>query len=106
MLGSFLEEGAIESVPEIADSYDKIAGKILKEVNIEISAAASLNDRQKTQIMSVVQKYIDADSKVLVSEKVDPSLIAGFTLQIEDRFVDLTAKSSYDGLMGRVAEAQ
>jgi len=105
MLGSFMDEGVIATVPVIAESYDKLAGKILKEVNIEIAAAAPLSDRQKSQIMNVVQKYIDSDSKILLSEKVDTSLIAGFQLQIEDRFVDLTAKSSYDGLMSKVAAA-
>jgi len=61
-----------------------------------------LSDKQKAQILSVIQKYVDSDSKLLMTEKTDTSLIAGFQLLIEDRFVDMSAKRSLDNLMSKI----
>mmetsp|Transcript_26003 Transcript_26003/g.41854 ORF Transcript_26003/g.41854 Transcript_26003/m.41854 type:complete len:254 (+) Transcript_26003:2-763(+) len=102
LLGSFKDEGVVEEIPAIAEEVQKLIGKVLKEVNVEIVGAAPLTDKQKAQILSVIQKYVDSDSKLLLSEKTDTSLIAGFQLLIEDRFVDLSAKKSLDTLMSKI----
>jgi len=102
LLGSFKDEGVIEEVPIIAAEVEKLIGKVLKEVNVEIVGAAPLSDKQKAQILSVIQKYVDSDSKLLMTEKTDTSLIAGFQLLIEDRFVDMSAKRSLDNLMSKI----
>eukprot|EP00467_Chlorarachnion_reptans_P013599 CAMPEP_0114507908 /NCGR_PEP_ID=MMETSP0109-20121206/12286_1 /TAXON_ID=29199 /ORGANISM="Chlorarachnion reptans, Strain CCCM449" /LENGTH=223 /DNA_ID=CAMNT_0001686743 /DNA_START=165 /DNA_END=836 /DNA_ORIENTATION=+ len=103
LLGSYKDEGVLEQLPAIASEVEMLIGKVLKEVNVEIVAAAPLTDKQKAQILSVIQKYVASDAKLLLTEKVDTSLIAGFQLLIEDRFVDLSAKKSLDNLMSKVA---
>ena len=61
-----------------------------------------MSDRQKSQILGVVAKYVDKNANIMLSDKVDESLIAGFQLLIEDRFVDLSAKKSLDNLMDTI----
>ncbi len=102
MLGSFKDEGIIFDLPDIADKYEEMVAKILKEVKVHIIAASPLTDKQKTQIMGVIQKYVDKGSNIILSEKTDTSLIAGFQLFIEDRFVDLSAKKAVDGIMAKI----
>eukprot|EP00472_Partenskyella_glossopodia_P014831 CAMPEP_0197515342 /NCGR_PEP_ID=MMETSP1318-20131121/505_1 /TAXON_ID=552666 /ORGANISM="Partenskyella glossopodia, Strain RCC365" /LENGTH=222 /DNA_ID=CAMNT_0043063691 /DNA_START=127 /DNA_END=795 /DNA_ORIENTATION=- len=102
MLGSYFDEGVVEQTSDIADEVEALIRKVLKEVKVEIIAAAPLSDRQKSQILGVVSKYVDKNANIMLSDKVDESLIAGFQLLIEDRFVDLSAKKSLDNLMDTI----
>ncbi len=70
----------------IAESYLKI----LKEQNgiteVTLTSASPLDEATKTLILSKIKSL--TKDKVEVIDKVDESLIGGFTIQIEDQKVD------------------
>jgi len=56
-------------------------------------------------LLSIIQKYVDNDATLLLTEKVEANLIAGFQLMIGDRYVDLSAKKSVDSIMSKIPSA-
>ncbi|GAB5358172.1 hypothetical protein AAMO2058_000436000 [Amorphochlora amoebiformis] len=105
LLGSYMEEGVVLDLPAIAEEFEELASKVMREVKVEIVSAAPLSDRQKAQLLSIIQKYVDNDATLLLTEKVEANLIAGFQLMIGDRYVDLSAKKSVDSIMSKIPSA-
>ncbi len=104
LLGSFKDEGVLFDLPEIVDEFELMTKKVLKEINIDVVSPAELTDGQKLQILDVMKKYLDKDANIFMNEKIDKSLIAGFQLYIEDRFVDLSAKKSVDRILEKIPQ--
>uniref|UniRef100_A0A7S0CW79 Uncharacterized protein n=2 Tax=Amorphochlora amoebiformis TaxID=1561963 RepID=A0A7S0CW79_9EUKA len=100
-----MEEGVVLDLPAIAEEFEELASKVMREVKVEIVSAAPLSDRQKAQLLSIIQKYVDNDATLLLTEKVEANLIAGFQLMIGDRYVDLSAKKSVDSIMSKIPSA-
>jgi len=63
----------------------------------EVSSASSLTDKQRTQLIAVV-KEISGMKEVQLVEKINPSLIGGFVLKVNDRQLDESISSKLNAL--------
>ncbi|MCL2328672.1 MAG: ATP synthase F1 subunit delta [Bacteroidetes bacterium] len=71
----------------IAEMYKKHEGI----TSVKVSTASAMNDAQKQQLTSIVEKQYN--TKAFVSETIDSSLLGGFVLQIDDKLFDASLKT-------------
>jgi F-type H+-transporting ATPase subunit delta len=88
-----ITKGRESNLPEIASAFIT-AYKAHKNIQtIQLTSAAPLSDALRTAIIEQVKKSAGFNNLEL-EEKVDPSLIGGFVLQVGDKLVD--ASVAYD----------
>ncbi|HEY8516656.1 MAG TPA: ATP synthase F1 subunit delta [Candidatus Binatia bacterium] len=75
----------------IVQAYQALVDRSLGRVRAVIRAAAPLTDASVDEIRSVLERI--TQKKVLVSVEVDPSLIAGVSVEIEGRVYDGSART-------------
>lgn|SRR5690554_4124201 len=86
----------------IAESYLKILKEQKGITEVTLSSAATLDEATKALILSKI-KSLTSD-KVEVVEKVDESLIGGFTIQIEDQKVDASVANQLRTIKQRLTK--
>lgn len=83
-------------IPEIAASVDE-QYKIRKNITTaKVTSAISLDEKLRKQVLSIVKQ--NATGEIELVEKVDPSLIGGFILTIDDKQVDQSVKRKLNDL--------
>lgn len=86
----------------IAENYLKILKEQKGITEVTLSSAATLDEATKALILSKI-KSLTSD-KVEVVEKVDESLIGGFTIQIEDQKVDASVANQLRTIKQRLTK--
>ena len=88
-----ITKGRESNLPEISCSFIT-AYKVKKNIQtIKLTTAAPVTDAVKDAIIDQVKKSAGFQN-VEMEEKVDPELIGGFVLQVDDKLID--ASVAYD----------
>jgi len=81
---------------EIAKAFDE-QYKLYKNITtVKVTSAIALDDKLRKQVMELVKKTVSGEVELV--EKVDPSLIGGFVLTIDDKQVDQSVKRKLNDL--------
>jgi len=88
-----LKQKKIKTLPFIYEELEKILKEKEGATEIEVEAARSLTDGQKERIKSVFK-----NEKVIIKEKVDPNLVAGIVLKIDDHIIDGSLRTNLQKL--------
>eukprot|EP00631_Chrysoreinhardia_giraudii_P004060 CAMPEP_0197414594 /NCGR_PEP_ID=MMETSP1170-20131217/1280_1 /TAXON_ID=54406 /ORGANISM="Sarcinochrysis sp, Strain CCMP770" /LENGTH=203 /DNA_ID=CAMNT_0042941317 /DNA_START=49 /DNA_END=660 /DNA_ORIENTATION=- len=80
-------------VDKVIDAYATLMKAHRKEVDAIVTSAEPLTKKQHKSVTEALGKHVDPDQKVIISTKVDPSILGGLTIQIGDKFLDLSASS-------------
>lgn len=78
-------------IPEITWSFIAQYKKHKGILDVHVKSAIKLEDKVKESIIAKVNESFDGD--VHLYEKVDPSIIGGFVVTIEDKQIDASIKS-------------
>lgn len=97
---SFLNLIAVKTreayIPEIANEVEE-QFKIRKNITTaKVTTAIGLDEKLRKQILDIVKQ--NATGEIELVEKVDPSLIGGFVLNIDDKQVDQSVKRKLNDL--------
>lgn len=82
-----------DTAKQFVQQYNAIKGI----VTAEVTSASALTDANRTEVVNLVKKELDA-SEVVVVEKVNPDLIGGFILKVGDRQFDASVASGLNKL--------
>ena len=63
------------------------------EVEATIISAEALNKTQTDAVANAMKSQFPEGAKVVLSSKVDPSILGGLQIQIGDKFLDLSVGS-------------
>ena len=77
--------------------FDKMNGL----VEVELTSATSLNEMSRRKIISHLEKSLG--KKVIVSEKIDHSLIGGLKVRYEDTVIDGSLKNKLEILRHKIS---
>ena len=91
-----IKKGREKDLGAIADAYIREDKKIKGIRDGKLLSATALSEDLRKEIHSRAEKL--AGSKVLLEEKIDPSLIGGFVLSIGDLQLDESVKSKLSKL--------
>ena len=86
----------LSELPKVADVYAKLMKAKRGEVDAIITSADELTARETNAIAAAIKATSTGASEVVISSKVDPSIIGGIQVQIGDQFLDLSIKSKIE----------
>ncbi len=85
---------------EIASSYEDQVNRYKGITPLTIISAAPLSETTKSKLLSKVQGTITGTLEV--TEKIDPALIGGFIVRMDDKQIDASVASQLDNLKQRL----
>lgn len=85
-LGLVLSKGRIDYLPQIEETYRRLADELSGVLRARITSAVPLDDAQQQAIGAGLEKQ--TGKKVALSLKVDPRLIGGVQAEIGGRLFD------------------
>ena len=87
-------------LPEIAKSFIKQLKAHKGITPITIVSASALNEATKAAILAKVQTSVSGTLEV--TEEIDPTLIGGFIIQLDDKQIDTSIASQFNNLKQRL----
>lgn len=94
------KNGRESLLPEIAQAFDAQVKTYKGIVPVTIVTAAPMSQQTKDMILSRVQSTVTGTLEV--TEKVDPSLIGGFVVRMDDKRIDASVASQFTNLKQRL----
>ncbi|MFD1553133.1 ATP synthase F1 subunit delta [Putridiphycobacter roseus] len=83
-------------LPAIAASYTELYKKHNNIVDVVLTSAIELDAATKEKIISKIKTI--TTGKIELVEKIDPSIIGGFIINIEDKQIDSSVASKFSNL--------
>lgn len=93
------ENKRLVALPQISSLFDALKAEHDKEVEVEVTSAASLSDVQQSELSAALEKRLAR--KVKLNCSVDPALVAGMIIKAGDTVIDGSVKSK----LNRLADA-
>jgi len=88
----------LSETPKIVDSYVQLMKARRGEVEATIISADPLTKAQTEAVANAMKSQVGEGKKVVLSTKVDPSILGGLQVQIGDQFLDLSVGTKIDTL--------
>lgn len=88
---------------QIAADYDRLLDDARDIQNVTVTSAAPLSSSQSERLKEALEKRLG--SQVRLHEKVDPALIAGLTIQTEDRTMDASVLGRIDRMKEQLSRS-
>ena len=95
-LATLAQNRRLRFLPEISAMYEALRAEIEQIADVEVIAAADLNEAQRTRLTTALKKRLQREVRLHVS--VDPSLIGGAIVRSGDLVIDGSLKAGLDRL--------
>jgi F-type H+-transporting ATPase subunit O len=83
----------LNELTKVVSTYSTLMKAKRGEVDATIISADPLTKKETEQVAAAIKATSKATGEVIISSKVDPSIIGGIQVQIGDQFLDLSIKS-------------
>lgn len=93
------ENGRLQALPDISDLFDHFKAEFDKEIDVDVTSAVELDDKQQADISASLEKRLAR--KVKLNCNVDPALVAGVLIKAGDTVIDGSVRSK----LNRLADA-
>jgi F-type H+-transporting ATPase subunit delta len=95
-----VSKNSVDSISGVYSGYTELLDRHLGRQRVEITTAVSLESAETDRISAFVGGLIR--SEVVLTTKVDESILGGLVIQIGDRLLDGSTKARLDGLRNRL----
>jgi len=83
----------LADLPKVVNTFGTLMKAKRGEVDATIISADPLTKKETDAVAAAIKATSQGASEVVISSKVDPSIIGGIQVQIGDQFLDLSIKS-------------
>lgn len=87
------ENGRLGQLGKIADVYSQLMEASRNRSLVKITSATKMSKADSKQVTGVLKALVEDGKEVVIEEIVDPSILGGLKIQIDDRFIDLSVAS-------------
>ena len=91
-----LENGRISVLPEIADQFDALKAETENKVDVVVTSATALSEKQLADISSALNARLGRD--ISIETKIDENLIGGAIITAGDVVIDGSTRARLEGL--------
>jgi F-type H+-transporting ATPase subunit O len=88
--------------PKITETFEQLMKAKRGQVEAVIISAEPLSKQQTDAVTAAMKSQVEKGKQVVLSTKVDPSILGGLQVQIGDQFLDLSVSSRIDEI-GRIS---
>jgi len=104
-MAAMAEGGRMGDVFKVIDLYESLLTAAKGEVAVIITSAKPLGDAEVKKITATLkEKYLDAGASMTTTVKVDEALINGITIEMGDKFLDLSVATQLKKLQALLAD--
>ena len=93
---------AITSLPDIADAFEDFVDRDKGIERAEITSSLPLDQDMLDDISGVLRHKIGKE--LVVSTKVDPSILGGFVAKVGDRVIDGSVRTQFENMRRHLAQ--
>jgi len=104
LLALLISRGLIDRVPAVERQYRRLLDQHRGRVQVEATSAVVLEDAQRLRITQLLERLIRTE--VVLATQVDPAILGGLVLRIEDRLMDGSARTRLNDLRRSMAGVQ
>lgn len=90
--GLLRQNGRLGMMRDIAAAYEDLYRKANKICRVTVTAAAPLPEAEETRLKDLIKHHLDGGT-MEYTFRVDPDLIGGFTVSIENERLDASVKN-------------
>jgi F-type H+-transporting ATPase subunit O len=87
------ENGRLSELDKIAECFEELCMASRGEVKCVVTTAEPLDAAMLADVTDALKGHVPANSKVIVSTKVDPSIVGGMSVGIGEKYLDLSLLS-------------
>ena len=100
-LGSLLiTRGSVDSIGDVSLAYNRLVDERLGRQQVEVTTAVELDAAGVDRVRQFIANLIQRD--VVVSTRVDESILGGMVIQIGDRLLDGSTRSKLEELRKQI----
>ena len=94
------ENDRLEICPEISNLYESLLAEHNQQLDIDVSIPVDLGDESKEGLkQSILKKYGETSN---INFLVDPAIMGGITIKIDDEILDLSIKGRVQKLVNEL----
>ncbi|CAK1585458.1 unnamed protein product [Parnassius mnemosyne] len=93
LLGLLAENGRLSKLEGVINAFKIMMAAHRGEVTCEVITAKPLDQAQRQSLEAALKKFMKANETLVLTAKVDPSLIGGMVVSIADKYVDMSVAS-------------
>jgi len=93
LLEVLAENGRLKKLDSVIQAYRLIMAAHRGEVVCEVTTAKPLDGAQRKELEAQLKKFIKSNETILLTAKVDPAIIGGMIVSIDDKYVDMSVAS-------------
>jgi F-type H+-transporting ATPase subunit O len=87
------ENGRLGQLGKIAEVYTQLMEAGRNQTMVKITSASKMSKGESKDVMKNLKSLVADGKEVVIEEIVDPSILGGLKIQIDDRFIDLSVAS-------------
>jgi|SRR5215218_2614 len=96
--------GRLNLLGAVADAYADLLDEQIGNVEVDVTVAQRLEPSQLEQVRQRVSQALGRNA--VVHQYVDPEIIGGLVLRVEDRLIDASVKSQLEAMRERMLAAR
>ncbi|XP_061713403.1 ATP synthase subunit O, mitochondrial-like [Cydia pomonella] len=89
-LGLVAENGRLKKLKRMITMFLTVMVAHNNKALCEVITASPLDDGARQSLMDALKKFVKGDKKIELTEKVDPSIIGGMIVGVEDKHIDMS----------------
>nr|CAG4644331.1 EOG090X0EB8 [Lepidurus arcticus] len=90
LLQLLVENNRLNRLQVVINAYNTIMAAHRGEVICEITSAKALDNSTLKELEAALKAFLEPGQTILLTTKVDPSIVGGLVVSIGDRFVDMS----------------
>ena len=105
LFGTLAENGRLGEVAAVSESFSDLMRAHRGEVAAVVTSADELTAKQRKQLESSFSSFIKSGETLKPTYHVDPQLMGGLTVQIGDKFMDLSSATKINRMHKMLSES-
>eukprot|EP00922_Rhytidocystis_sp_ex-Travisia-forbesii_P068405 GHVS01101883.1.p1 GENE.GHVS01101883.1~~GHVS01101883.1.p1 ORF type:complete len:255 (-),score=56.39 GHVS01101883.1:174-938(-) len=101
-LNVLLENRRLSQLAKMVDSFEAYYRKHKGEVKCQVTSAKTLTPAQRKDVMAALQKRCGAKAKLIVDYQVQPSIVGGLVIRLDERVLDFSVQSRVESLKSQL----
>ena len=102
LVGYLSTQGEMALLPEVVKQLSARARAVDKQGRVVVTSSYKLGSEELKYVEAYVRRTLG--QKLPIVSVIDPSLVAGFTLQIGDTFIDASTRGKLENLGTELAK--
>jgi len=98
LLSAMAANARLKDFKKVVDNYGVLMKAHRGEVSVLVKSAEPLTKGQMSDLEKSLTSLVGVGKKALVTAEVDPALVGGLTVQVGDKFLDLSVASRIEEL--------